>query len=155
MTFNGETTIGDSSDPGVCNVSGTGSRLTFNGTTTINNTVSGTNSTLTFGGNTAIGNGISGSNGTHFVFSKAGTTVITGDVTLDGGSTTHGGAVGNPIQISGDANVTNGATLGGDLNIAGALNLTGGTIGPGNSVRSEEHTSELQSLMRLSSAVFC
>src|SRR3546814_123985 len=120
--------------PGVCNVSGTGSRLTFNGTTTINNTVSGTNSTLTFGGNTAIGNGISGSNGTHLVFSKAGTTVITGDVTLDGGSTTHGGAVGNPIQISGDANVTNGATLGGDLNIAGALNLTGGTIGPGNSV---------------------
>src|SRR3546814_7909621 len=42
--------------------------------------------------------------------------------------------LGNPIQISGDANVTNGATLGGDLNIAGALNLTGGTIGPGNSV---------------------
>src|SRR3546814_18060471 len=42
--------------------------------------------------------------------------------------------LGNPIQISGDANVTNGATLGGDLNLAGALNLTGGTIGPGNSV---------------------
>src|SRR3546814_8321171 len=70
MTFNGETTIGDSSDPGSGNVSGTGSTLTFNGTTTINNTVSGTNSTLTFGGNTAIGNGISGSNGTHFVRSE-------------------------------------------------------------------------------------
>src|SRR3546814_4888476 len=33
--------------------------------------------------------------------------------------------------------------------------LVAGTTGSGKSVRSEEHTSELQSLMRISYAVFC
>jgi|GEM_PF-440358 len=134
--FNGTTEIGSTSGStdGSGNVNGTNSSLTFNGATTIHNTVSGTGSNLTFNGNTSIGNGISGSDGTHFVFSKTGTTVITGNVTLDSGSTTHGGTVDNLITVTGNANVTNGATLGGDLNIQGALNLDGGTIGPGNSV---------------------
>src|SRR3546814_7504075 len=37
------------------------------------------------------------------------------------------------------------------LDISGRVNLSGG----GNDPRSEEHTSELQSLMRISYAVFC
>src|SRR3546814_8221126 len=46
--------------------------------------------------------------------------------------------------------------LGGVLgrNIPGVMQIQVGIVG-GQQVRSEEHTSELQSLMRISSAVFC
>src|SRR3546814_1867372 len=39
--------------------------------------------------------------------------------------------------------------------VGGAPCLIHGDAHPGNSFRSEEHTSELQSLMRISYAVFC
>src|SRR3546814_9610206 len=37
----------------------------------------------------------------------------------------------------------------------GAIRLLAGNAGPADRARSEEHTSELQSLMRISYAVFC
>src|SRR3546814_6089183 len=64
------------------------------------------------------------------------------------------------INVSfGQANVVGGSLndlieVGGDLTLGGTLNVetaVGGSFDP----RSEEHTSELQSLMRISYAVFC
>src|SRR3546814_3429120 len=45
--------------------------------------------------------------------------------------------------------------IGGNPGIARQLACNLGTFVPGSGTRSEEHTSELQSLMRNSSAVFC
>src|SRR3546814_5313079 len=39
--------------------------------------------------------------------------------------------------------------------MCGAAYLSGSSVGPARTQRSEEHTSELQSLMRISYAVFC
>src|SRR3546814_5177302 len=84
--------------------------------------------------------------------------IIDGAVLGDG---LYAGKDGNAIQIGG---------LGGAVTIAGGIGI-GGTgsvaakskdkaamairIGSGATTRSEEHTSELQSIMRISYAVFC
>src|SRR3546814_3287285 len=56
-------------------------------------------------------------------------------------------ARGTLTRVSPDGSVTVVAELGGGPN--------GAALGPDGAVRSEEHTSELQSLMRISYAVFC
>src|SRR3546814_8299965 len=72
------------------------------------------------------------------------------------------GIAGSPDLIVQDltlgaANLASGGVLaigtGGHLRVQGAVRLTGRS-GQGG-LRSEEHTSELQSLMRISYAVFC
>src|SRR3546814_7039437 len=56
----------------------------------------------------------------------------------------------HPSTLGGKVAVVTGSTSGIGLGIAQALARLGADI-----VRSEEHTSELQSLMRISYAVFC
>src|SRR3546814_5548982 len=60
----------------------------------------------------------------------------------------------------GDGVLHHAATLfrgvaGGDSQLVGGLGVVGILLHRGGDLRSEEHTSELQSLMRISYAVFC
>src|SRR3546814_7061655 len=59
------------------------------------------------------------------------------------------GAFGRNTAVDGSTNVANLA------NVANTLDRTKCSVAAGAAIRSEEHTSELQSLMRISYAVFC
>src|SRR3546814_9389890 len=55
---------------------------------------------------------------------------------------------------NGDSTVS-GGSAGNDIIKTGGFGLTGDLVAGDSMARSEEHTSELQSLMRISDAVFC
>src|SRR3546814_2652856 len=59
-------------------------------------------------------------------------------------------AYGDKVQLRENARIFSG-----HLGVPGAIEIPGDRILRGRSIRSEEHTSELQSLMRISYAVFC
>src|SRR3546814_6492938 len=65
-------------------------------------------------------------------------------------------AATGPYTMAASALLGNDIDLqGGALSITSVLNPVGGTVTLSGTNRSEEHTSELQSLMRISYAVFC
>ncbi|UYO95202.1 autotransporter outer membrane beta-barrel domain-containing protein [Pollutimonas sp. M17] len=132
MSFTGPATINQ-------NVAGTGANYSFSGGANIAQSVSGVGSTFSFSGATTIGQmgtpaTLTGSSNSSFSFSRTAPTIINGSVDLSGGSSTHGGTIGTPVEITGDAAVSSGAVLGGNLRVTGALSGTGGILGPGNSV---------------------
>src|SRR3546814_7593828 len=98
-------------------------------------TLAGTQATIRVGDGTAAGAGTSATinaeltGAAGLVKSDLGTLILSGNNSYTDGTTINGGI----LQIASDANLGNAA---------------GG-------LRSEEHTSELQSLMRISYAVFC
>lgn len=98
---------------------------------------------MAFSGPTTIGNGagsaLTGASNSSFSFSRTAPTTINGSVDLSGGSSTHGGTIGTPVTITGDAVVSSGAVLGGNLNVQGALSGSGGILGPGNSVGTQTY----------------
>ncbi|MGB3287927.1 MAG: autotransporter domain-containing protein [Burkholderiaceae bacterium] len=133
ITFSNGANIGQS-------VTIVGGAMTFSGPSPVSiiQGVVGSGSNLSFSGPLTIGAGnggtaLTGAAGSAFNFSRTDSTTINGSVDLSGGSSTHGGTIGNPVQITGNAGLSSGAVLGGNLNIAGMLSGSG-TLGPGNSI---------------------
>lgn len=127
-TFNGNANIGGG-------VKGEdNNNFTFNGSATINGGMSGSNSTsFQFDGETKITGDVSGSSGTSFQFSQSAPTVITGNVSLSGNSSTSGGSVTTPVAVVGNVAVDSSSTFGGNFEITGDVKNSGAT-GPGNSI---------------------
>src|SRR3546814_5646665 len=74
--------------------------------------------------------------------------LIDGEAPASGG----GGGAGAPVTDTTIEGIGTATTF---TRIAGPIKVTVGTSGEVELARSEEHTSELQSLMRISYAVFC
>src|SRR3546814_2924567 len=78
-------------------------------------------------------------------------------VTLGGVSWNKGKrhpTLGNRVVVGAGAKILGPFTVGADARV-GSNSVVVKEVPPGATVRSEEHTSELQSLMRISYAVFC
>src|SRR3546814_3785165 len=131
-------------------------------------TLAGTQATIRVGDGTAAGAGTSATinaeltGAAGLVKSDLGTLILSGNNSYTDGTTINGGI----LQIASDANLGNaagGLTFGGgtlqttaNVETGRAVDPTGrGQLLTGAGTRSEEHTSELQSLMRISYAVFC
>src|SRR3546814_6825061 len=76
--------------------------------------------------------------------------VIIKDITNGANCAVASGTAGNALGANSFVNFVNNT-----INTAGIDVNGNGSVGPGQGDRSEEHTSELQSLMRISYAVFC
>src|SRR3546814_10030010 len=85
---------------------------------------------------------------TQLVKTDAGTLVVSGSNSYTGGTAIEGGT----LAISADVNLGDAA---GDLTFGDGTLQTTADLESDRAVRSEEHTSELQSLMRISYAAFC
>jgi outer membrane autotransporter protein len=93
------------------------------------NTEAGTQ--LSFAEGTEIEGNVVGT-GTQLTFHATGAT-IGGDVELNNGSVTRGGAIGAPIIVGGSVAVDQTSFMGGNWNIGGNLTANG-TLRPGNSI---------------------
>ncbi|GAB7525991.1 autotransporter outer membrane beta-barrel domain-containing protein [Paraburkholderia sp. 2C] len=134
VSFNNAATIGK-------DVVSNGANFTFAGNATIGQNVqANAGGSVSFAGAATIASNVSASNAT-VTFSKTAATQIGGNLSLDDGSSTHGGTTGNPVRIAGNAAVNDGSVLGGNLVVAGSVSGTNGTLAPGNSVGTQTYGS--------------
>lgn len=111
---------------------GGGSQFIFKGSAKIGGGVTGNGSSFSFGGPAEIGGSVT-AKGSSFSFSQTGETTISGDVELNEGSSTSGGSIDNPIDVTGNVKVDPTSVMGGNWSITGDLTVDG-TLSPGNSI---------------------
>src|SRR3546814_9938839 len=90
-------------------------------------------------------------------FATGPNSIITGgniEITAPGAVDLGNSIAGGFVQVSGQSIAFNAIDAGLSVDLF-ADGIDGGSIAAGGDIRSEEHTSELQSLMRISYAVFC
>src|SRR3546814_9886006 len=99
---------------------------------------------------------LSGEAGSDVLFGGAGNDIFTSSASAFNLDTISDFAVGDSIVVTGaDLSALNGEAASGTIDLGSGLELTLAGITAASGTRSEEHTSELQSLMRISYAVFC